>query len=94
MRVGSWYGKFYLRFVDLDDHSTMLEKAFLKLAQATSMLDWDILLITTEGTTLLVLMNIRICLGYRPRMVSMTLYPKDPNVKHVDVDQRGLASMT
>ena len=27
-------------------------------------------------------------------MNSMTLYPKDPNVKHEDVEQRGLGSMT
>ena len=38
-------------------------------------------------------MNRRSCLGYRPRMNSMILYPKDPNVKHEDVEQRGLGSV-
>ena len=53
----------------------------------------DILLITAEGKTMMVPMNRRSCLGYRPRTNSMTLYPKDPNVKHEDVEERGLGSM-
>lgn len=53
------------------------------------MMDRHILLSTTEGITMLVLMNRRSFLGCRPMMASMTLYPKDPNV-----EQRGLGSMT
>ena len=66
----------------------------MRLAQATLMVDQEILLITAEDRIVMVPMNKRICLGYRPRMNSMTLYPKDPNVKHEDVEQRGLGSMT
>lgn len=93
VRVGSWFGKLDLRFIGLDDHSMVLGQDFLKLTQAIPMVDWEILLITTEGRTMLVLMNRRSCLGYRPRMASMNLYPKDPNVKHVDVEKRGLESI-
>jgi len=92
--VGSWFGKLDLRIVDLDDHSMVLRQDFLKVSQAIPMVDQDILLITVEGRTLLVSMNRRSCLGYRPRIASITLYPKDPNVKHVDVEKRGLRSMT
>ena len=66
----------------------------MSLAQATLMVDQDILLITAEVRIMMVPMNRRSCLGYRPRMNSMTLYPKDPNVKPEDVEQRGLGSMT
>ena len=94
MRVGSWFGKLDLRIVDLDDHSMVLGQDFLKLAHAIPMVDRDILLITAEGRTMLVPMNRRSFLGYRPRMASMTLYPKDLNVKQVDVEERGLGSVT
>jgi len=93
IRVGSWFGKLDLRVVDMDDHSMVLGLDFLNLAQAMPMVDRDILLITAEGKTMMVLMNRRSCLGYRPRMNSMILYPKDPNVKHEDVEQRGLGSI-
>ena len=66
----------------------------MKLAQAIPMVEQEIVLITAEGRTMLVLMNRRSCLGYRPRMNSMTLYPKDLNVKHEDVEKRGLGSMS
>jgi len=94
MKVGSWFGKLDLRVVDMDDHSMVLGQDFMRLAQAVPMVDRDILLITAEGRTMMVSMNRRSCLGYRPRMNSMTLYPKDPNVKHEVVEQRGLGSMT
>lgn len=94
VRVGSWFGKLDLRIVDMDDHSMVLGQHFMRLAQAIPMVGRDILLITAKGRTMLVSMNRRSCLGYRPRMNSMTLYPKDLNVKHEDVEQRGLGSMT
>ena len=94
VRVGSWFGKLDLRIVDMDDHSMVLGQDFMRLAQAIPMVDRDILLITVEGRTMMVPMNRRSCLGYRPRMTSMTLYRKDPNVKHEDVEQRGIESMT
>lgn len=94
VRVGSWFGKLELKIVDMDDHSMVLQQDFIKLAQAIPMVDQEILLITAEGRTMLVPRNRRSCLGYRPRINSMTLYPKDPNVKHEDVEQRGLRSMT
>jgi len=93
VKVGSWFGKLDLRVVDMDDHSMVLGLDFMELAQAIPMVDWDILLITAEGNTMMVPMNRRSCLGYRPRMNSMIMYPKDPNVKHEDVEQRGLGSM-
>ena len=58
------------------------------------MMDQDVLLIAAKGRTMLVAMNRRSSLGYRPRIASMTLYPKDLNVKQEDVEQRGLRSMT
>ena len=94
MRVGSWFGKLDLRIVDMDDHSMVMGQDFMKLVQAIPMVDLDILLITAGGRTMLVLMNRRSFLGYRSRMNSMSLYPKDPNVKHEDVEQRGFGSMT
>jgi len=94
VKVGSWFGKLDLRVVDMDDHSMVLGLDFMNLAQAIQMVDRDILLITAEGRNMMVPMNRRSCLGYRPRMTSMILYPKDPNVKHEDVEQRGLGSIT
>jgi len=94
VRVGSWFGKLDLRIVDMDDHSMVMGQDFMKLVQAIPMVDLDILLITAGGRTMLVLMNRRSFLGYRSRMNSMSLYPKDPNVKHEDVEQRGFGSMT
>ena len=82
IRVGSWFGKLDLRVVDMDDHSMVLGLDFLDLAQAMPMMDRDILLITAGGKTMMVPMNRRSCLGYRPRINFMILYPKDPNVKH------------
>ena len=92
IKVGSWFGKLDLRVVDMDDHFMVLGLDFMDLAQAMPMVDRDILLITTGGKTMMVPMN-RSCLGYRPRMNSMIFYPKDPNVKHEDVEQRGLGSI-
>jgi len=93
VRVGPWFGKLDLRVVDMDDHSMVLGLDFMELAQAMPMVDRDILLITAKGKTMMVPMNRRSCLGYRPRMNSMILYPKDPNVKHEDAKQRGLGSI-
>jgi len=81
VRVGSWFRKLDLRIVDLNDHSMVLGQDILKVEKAIPMVYRDILLITVEGRTLLVLMNRRSCLGCRPRMAYMTLYPS-PNVKH------------
>ena len=78
----------------MDDHSTVLGQDFIRLAQAIPMVDRDILLITAGERTMMVPMSRRSCLGYRPRMNSMTLYPKDPNMKHEDVEERGLGSVT
>ena len=86
VKVGSWFGKLDLRVVDMDDHSMVLGLDFIELAQAIPMVDRDILFITAEGKTRMVPMNRRSCLGYRPRMNSMILYPKDPNVKDEDVE--------
>ena len=94
VRVGLWFGKLDLRIVDMDDHSMVLGQDFMRLAQAIPMVDRDILLIIAEGSTMMVPMNRRSCLGYRPRMTFMTLYPKDLNVKHEDMEQRGLGSVT
>lgn len=94
VRVGSWFGKLDLRILNLDDHSMVLGQEFLKVAQAIPMVDWDILLITVEGRNSMVQINRMSFFGYRPRTASMTLYPKDPNVKHVDLEQRGIGSMT
>lgn len=57
------------------------------------MAEQDILLIRAEGKTMLALMNKRSCLGYSPRIIFMTLYPKDLNLKHDYVEQRGLGCM-
>jgi len=94
VKVGSWFGKLDLRVVDMDDHFMVLGLDFMELAQDIPMVDRDILLITAGGRTMMVPMNRRSFLGYRPRMTSMILYPKDPNVKHEDVEQRGLWSVT
>lgn len=40
------------------------------------------------------MMNRRICFGNRPRITSITLYPKDLNVMHGYVEKRGLGCMT
>ena len=87
MRVGSWFGKFDLRVIDMDDHAIVFGKDFLIFSQAITMVDDDILLITLGGSTIIVSMNRNIGLGYQPRIASMTLYPKDLNVKHDYVEQ-------
>ena len=76
MKVGSWFGKLDLRVVDMDDHFMVLGQDFMRLVQAIPMVDRDILLITAEGRTMMVPMNRRSCLGYRPRMTSMVCIPK------------------
>ena len=93
VKVGSWFGKLDLRVVDMDDHSMVLGLDFMELAQAIPKVDQDILLIIAGGRIMMVPINRRSCLGYRPRMTSMILYPKYPNVKHEDVEQRGLGSV-
>lgn len=77
----------------MDDHAMVLGLDFMRLAQAIPMMTRDLLLIMAEGKNMMVPMNRRSCLGYRPRMASMTLYPKDPNVKHGDVEPRGVGSV-
>lgn len=94
VRVGLWFAKLDLRIMDMDDHFVVLGQDFMKLSQAIPMVDQDILLTIAEGRTMLFPMNRRSCMGYRPMMNSMTLYLKDPNVKHEDVEKRGLESMT
>lgn len=79
---------------NLDGHNMVLGQDFLKFAQSIPMVDQYIPLITTGGQTMVVLMNRRSCLGYRTRISLMALYPKDPNVKHDYVEQRGLGCMT
>jgi len=93
IRVGSWFGKLDLRVVDMDDHSMVLGLDFMRLAQAIPMMDRDLLLITAEKKNMMIPMNRRSCLGYKPRMTSIILYPKDPNVKHTDVEQRRLGNI-
>lgn len=88
VRVGSWFGRLDLRVVDMDDHSMVLGLDFMRMAQAVPMVDRDLLLITAEGKNLVVPMSRRSCLGYRPRMTFVILYPKDPNIKHTDVERR------
>ena len=66
VKVGSWFGKFDLRVVDMDDNSMVLGLDFMELAQAILMVDRDILLITAGGRTMMVPMNRRSCLGKLP----------------------------
>jgi len=88
VRVGSWFDKLDLRVTDMDVHAMVLGKDFLIATQAIPMVDCNILLIIVEGETMIVLMTRKSFLGYRPRIASMNLYPKDPNVKHDYVEQR------
>lgn len=82
VRVGSWFGRLDLRVIDVDDHTMVLRQDLLIVAQAILMVDCDILLITTGGQTMIVPMIRKSPLGYQPRIASMTLYPKDHDVKH------------
>ena len=95
VRVGSWFGKIDLRVIDMDDHAMVLGRDFMVAAQAIPMVDRDILLILDDGKTMMVPMTRKSRLGYQPRMASLILYEKDPDMDHTtSVEQRGLGSMS
>ena len=58
------------------------------------MVDHDIVLITTDGKTMIVPITRKIRLGYRLRIASMNLYERDPDAKHDYVEQGELGCMT
>jgi len=94
VKVGFWCKNLDLRVIEMDDHAMVLGKDSLLVAQAIPMVDYDILLIIAGGRTMIVLMVGKTRLGYRLRIDSMTLYEKDPNVKHQHVEQHGLGWVT
>ena len=94
VRVGSWFGKIDLRVIDMDDHSMVLGQDFMVSAQAIPMMDRDILLILDDGKTVMVPMTRKSHLGYQPRLASLILYEKDPDMDHNDMGHRELGSMT
>ena len=86
LRVGSWFGKMDLRVINMDDHAMVLGQEFMVATQAIPMVDRDILLILDGGKTMMIPMTRKSRLGYQPRMASLILYEKNPDMNHDNME--------
>ena len=93
LRVGSWFGNMDLRFIDMDDHAMVLGQDFMVSSQDIPMVDRDLLLILDGEQTMMIPMTRKSRLGYQPRMASLLLYEKDPDMDHDNMERLELVSM-